>query len=251
MLDGVTISSYDNAHASRLTLVRVSMGMKGNSSFHFFSSQETIGKYKSEVRQQQLEKHPLGKPILLQNSKRKSLVFASQSTPLAFVTRSPVLWNLETRGSAQWLPTSLGFLLNLSLGKGKPTVLLPLPLRSFVWEFEIGTMGTEVRVPPSHYTPFLPVGEKAQMTRDPMIMISQASSLGRVNTWRSDHLDPSAYPQSWHGSPRKVVLLTGSKQLRQGCNTGEKVGYNGKKLHSSAHAEDRIEFLWDRDELYP
>ena len=84
-----------------------------------------------------------------------------------------------------------------------------------------------------------------------MILISQASLPGRVNTWRSDHLDPSAYSQSWPGSPRKVVLLSGSKQPRQGCSTGEKVGHKGKELHSSARGEDRIEFLWDRDELYP
>lgn len=89
------------------------------------------------------------------------------------------------------------------------------------------------------------------MTGDPMILISQASSLGRVNTWRSDHLDPSAYSDCRHGSPRKVVLLSVSKQLRQGCNTGEKAGHKGKELHSSAHGDDRREFLWDRNELYP
>lgn len=72
---GVNISSYhpdDNAHASRLTLVHGFAGMKGHFSFHFFSSQETIVKYKSEVRQQQLEKYSLGKSILLQNSKQKT-----------------------------------------------------------------------------------------------------------------------------------------------------------------------------------
>ena len=77
------------------------------------------------------------------------------------------------------------------------------------------------------------------MTGDPMILISQASSLGRVNTWRSDRLDPSAYSESKHGAPRKVVLLCVSKQLRQGCNTGEKEAVKAKS--STALPMEKIE----------
>lgn len=132
-VDILSYHPYDIVHASRLTFVHTFPGMKGPFSFHFFSSQETIVKYKSEVRKQQLENYPLGKSTLLQNRKIKVPGVCITIYPTSLVIHSPALWNLETRGSAKWLPKSLRFLLNFSPWKGKPTVCLLRPCTVCIW----------------------------------------------------------------------------------------------------------------------